>query len=143
SAGFPPSRTGVIDISIRMSCADSPAKHPGRLHRYGPVLLGASMFACTDVLVKVALMAGAGVLTMAAVRGVLGLVLLGAWLQVGPCAQPLATRARWISLGLGVLFAGNVYLLFKAIEAVEVPVAILTYFAYPLLTGLAGAASGL
>src|SRR5262249_39369332 len=39
--------------------------------------------------------------------------------------------------------AGNVFLLFKAIEAVEVPIAILTYFVYPLLTGLAAAASGL
>jgi drug/metabolite transporter (DMT)-like permease len=43
----------------------------------------------------------------------------------------------------GVLFAGNVFLLFKAFEVIEVPIAILTYFVYPLLTGLAAAASGL
>jgi drug/metabolite transporter (DMT)-like permease len=52
-------------------------------------------------------------------------------------------RERWLSLGAGILFAGNVFWLFKAIEAVEVPVAILTYFAYPLLTGLAAAATGI
>ena len=34
------------------------------------------------------------------------------------------------------------FFLFKAIEAMEVPVAILTYFSYPLLTGLAAAAFG-
>ena len=33
--------------------------------------------------------------------------------------------------------------LFKAIELIEVPIAILTYFVYPLLTGLAAAATGL
>jgi drug/metabolite transporter (DMT)-like permease len=42
-----------------------------------------------------------------------------------------------------VLFAGNVFLLFMAIEAVDVPIAILTYFVYPLLTGLAAAATQL
>ena len=45
--------------------------------------------------------------------------------------------------GFGTLFAGNVFLLFKAIETIEVPIAILTYFVYPVLTGLAAAASGL
>jgi drug/metabolite transporter (DMT)-like permease len=41
------------------------------------------------------------------------------------------------------MFAGNVYLLFVAIELMPVPIAILTYFAYPLLTGLIGAATKL
>jgi drug/metabolite transporter (DMT)-like permease len=41
------------------------------------------------------------------------------------------------------LFAGIVFGLFKAIELLEVPVAILTYFVYPLLTGIAGALLGL
>jgi probable blue pigment (indigoidine) exporter len=36
-----------------------------------------------------------------------------------------------------------VFLLFKSFEVIEVPIAILTYFVYPLLTGLAAAASGL
>ena len=57
--------------------------------------------------------------------------------------RPLPPRGRWISLGLGVLFAGNVFFLFTAIATIEVPVAILTYFVYPLLTGLAAAATGL
>ena len=109
----------------------------------GPAVLGASSFACADVSSKVVLIAGADVLTMSVVRAVLGVAMLFAWLKLVPPAAAFAPRARWISLGLGVLFAGNVFLLFKAIETVEVPIAILTYFVYPLVTGLAAAASGL
>jgi drug/metabolite transporter (DMT)-like permease len=114
-----------------------------RLAQIGPALLGASSFACADVSSKVVLIAGADVLTMSVVRAVVGLAMLFAWLRLAPPAAAFAPRARWISLGLGLLFAGNVFLLFKAIETVEVPIAILTYFVYPLLTGLAAAASGL
>jgi drug/metabolite transporter (DMT)-like permease len=105
----------------------------------GPALLGASSFACADVLSKVVLRDGAGVLTACTLRGVVGVVLLFSWLWlVEPPASP-SPHVRWISFGLGSLFAGNVFLLFKAIETVEVPIAILTYFVYPLLTGIAAA----
>jgi drug/metabolite transporter (DMT)-like permease len=110
---------------------------------FAPVIGGAISFACSDVLTKVALLEGAGVLTVASFRGVVGLALLFVWLRVTSPARPLSHRERWISLGLGVLFAGNVYLLFRSIEVVNVPIAILTYFIYPLLTGIAGAATGL
>jgi drug/metabolite transporter (DMT)-like permease len=113
-----------------------------RLAQVGPAVLGASSFACADVLVKVVLIAGAGVLTMSAVRAVVGVAMLFVWLKLAPAAA-FSRRATWISLGLGVLFAGNVFLLFMAIEAVDVPIAILTYFVYPLLTGLAAAATRL
>jgi probable blue pigment (indigoidine) exporter len=118
--------------------------HAGsRLAQIGPAVLGASSFACADVLSKVVLIDGADVLTMSAVRAVLGVAMLFAWLKLVPPPAAFTLRATWISLGLGVLFAGNVFLLFKAIETVEVPIAILTYFVYPLLTGLAAAASRL
>jgi drug/metabolite transporter (DMT)-like permease len=118
--------------------------HAGsRLAQIGPALLGASSFSCADVLSKVVLIDGADVLTMSAVRAVLGVAMLFAWLKLVPPPAAFTLRATWISLGLGVLFAGNVFLLFKAIETVEVPIAILTYFVYPLLTGLAAAASRL
>jgi probable blue pigment (indigoidine) exporter len=113
-----------------------------RLTQIGPVLLGATSFACADVLSKFTLKAGADVLTVTAVRGVIGLAVLFLWLRLNP-RPALTVRARWISLGLGILFAGNVFLLFKAFEVIEVPVAILTYFVYPLLTGLVAAATGL
>jgi drug/metabolite transporter (DMT)-like permease len=117
--------------------------HAGsRLTAIAPALLGASSFACADVLAKVALKSGADVLTISTVRGVMGLAMLTAWLAAGRVRFTLPARARWTSLGLGVLFAANVFLLFLAIERIEVPVAILTYFVYPLLTGLAAAATG-
>jgi drug/metabolite transporter (DMT)-like permease len=109
----------------------------------GPAVLGASSFACADVLSKVVLIEGADVLTMSAVRAVIGLAILLGWMLLVPWPAASGRRETWISLGLGVLFAGNVFLVFKAIETVEVPIAILTYFVYPLLTGLAAAASGL
>jgi probable blue pigment (indigoidine) exporter len=109
----------------------------------GPAVLGASSFACADVLIKVVLIDGADALTISVVRAVLGAAMLFAWLKLVPPRGAFTARATWISLGLGVLFAGNVFLIFKAIEVIEVPIAILTYFVYPLLTGLAAAASGL
>src|SRR5262245_48730345 len=86
--------------------------------------------------------AGADVLTNTLFRCFIGLPLLAVWLLVGARPKPLNARATLISLGIGVLFAGNVYWLFRAIELIEVPVAILTYFVYPLLTGFAAAATG-
>jgi drug/metabolite transporter (DMT)-like permease len=109
----------------------------------GPAVLGASSFACADVLIKVVLIDGADALTISVVRAVLGAAMLFSWLKLVPPRGAFTARATWISLGLGVLFAGNVFLIFKAVEVVEVPIAILTYFVYPLLTGLAAAATRL
>ena len=119
-----------------------PTSHSGPA-QIGPAVLGASSFSCADVLGKFVLVQGADVLTMCAVRAVLGVAFLLGWLKLAPSRGAFTPRATWISLGLGVLFAGNVFLLFKAFEVIEVPIAILTYFVYPLLTGLAAAASGL
>jgi drug/metabolite transporter (DMT)-like permease len=83
------------------------------------------------------------VLTLALIRGLAGLGILFVWLRVGAPAVPVAPRSRLIALGLGVLFAAVVYGLFKAIELTTVPIAVLTYFAYPLLTGIAGSLFGI
>ena len=96
----------------------------------------------SDVLGKIILASGCSVLTMLSFRGVVGLAFVGTWLCVGPRPRTNA-RVRWISLGLGVLFAGLIFSLYKAIEAIDVSTAVLTYFAYPLLTGLVASASGL
>jgi probable blue pigment (indigoidine) exporter len=108
-----------------------------------PVLIAATSFAFADVATKVTLHAGADVLTMALFRGIVGAPLLLAWTLVGAKPKPLTPAARRLSLFIGVLFAGNVFLLFKAIEVMEVPLAILSYFTYPLLTGLVAAAAGI
>jgi probable blue pigment (indigoidine) exporter len=50
---------------------------------------------------------------------------------------------RLISMIVGIIFAGLIFCLFKAIEIIDVPTAILSYFTYPLLTGLTAAFAGL
>lgn len=112
------------------------------LHSLGPGIIAATSFGVCDVLGKVVFAAGADVLTLALFRGVVGLGFMYVWLRVGPAPAAEAPRARWIGLGLGVLFAGIVFGIFKAIQLVAVPIAILTYFVYPLMTGIAGALFG-
>ena len=108
-----------------------------------PAVSAATAFAVVDILIRWGFEAGADSLTMVLVRGLIGVPLLYAWIRFGARPAPMSARAICISLGFGVMFAGNVYFLFVAIEAMPVPVAILTYFVYPLLTGLVGAATKL
>ncbi len=75
-------------------------------------------------------------------RSVVGLAFIATWLSVGPKPQASA-RVRWIALGLGLLFALLIFCLFKAIKANDVPTAVLTYFVYPLLTGIAASVTGI
>ena len=102
-------------------------------------MVAAASFAICNVLSKLVLAAGSDVLTLSLFRGLVGGALLFIWLKAVSLPSPLTARARLISLGLGLLFAGVVFGLFAAISIVTVPIAILTYFIYPLLTGIAGA----
>ncbi len=95
----------------------------------------------SDVLAKIIFAAGTDVLTMLSFRSVVGLAFVASWLRFG--IKPYAdARVRSISLGIGVLYTGLIFCLFKAIEAIDVPTAILSYFTYPLLTGLGAALAG-
>jgi drug/metabolite transporter (DMT)-like permease len=114
-----------------------------RLTALGPGILAATSFALSDSFSKVVLNAGSDVLTLSTFRSLFSLVVFWAWLRLRPPAVAHTPRQRWISLGIGVLFAGIVFGLFKAIELVGVSVSVLTYFIYPLLTGIAGAWMGL
>jgi hypothetical protein len=73
------------------------SKAGSRLTMIGPALLGASSFACADVLSKVALTEGGDVLTVATVRGVLGLAVIYAWLKLAApiAAARAASPPRW------------------------------------------------
>ena len=107
-----------------------------------PAVAAAIALGISDVLAKLILAAQGGVLTTLAFRSVVGLAFVTTWLYVG--RRPRAdARVRFISFGTGILFAGLIFCLFKAIEAIDVPTAVLTYFSYPLLTGLSAAAAGL
>lgn len=105
-------------------------------------MLAAVSFGFSDIFTKLALLAGMDALTLAAYRGVLGTLFVLAWLRAAPPRQAHTKRARLIALGIGLLIAANLWLLFVAIRLVAVPIAILSYFVYPLLTGIVGAAIG-
>ena len=95
----------------------------------------------SDVLAKIIFAAGTDVVTMLSFRSVVGLAFVASWLRFGP--KPAAdARVRSISLVIGVLFTGLIFCLFKAIEAIDVPTAVLSYFTYPLLTGLTASFAG-
>lgn len=101
------------------------------------------MFGVSDVSGKYVLESGSDVMTLLAFRSVVGLGLVFIWLRLGPLGAGLPPRLKWISLGLGLLLTLNLFGVFKAIELVPVSIAILTYFIYPLLTGLFGALTGI
>jgi drug/metabolite transporter (DMT)-like permease len=115
----------------------------GRLSNLAPGIIAATSFAVGDVFSKVVLVSGADVLSLSMFRSVFSVVVIFVWLRLAPPPVPHSPRQRNISLAIGVLFAGIVFALFKAIELVEVPVAILSYFVYPLLTGIIGALLGI
>jgi drug/metabolite transporter (DMT)-like permease len=116
---------------------------PSRLADLGPGIVAATSFAISDVFSKVTLLAGCDVLTLSTFRGAFSLVTLVIWLRLRPPPVTLTQRQRNISLGIGGLFAAIVFCLFKSIELLDVPVAVLTYFVYPLLTGIAGSLLGI
>ena len=113
-----------------------------RLHALWPGLAAATAFGICDTLVKLVLAAGIDVLSLALIRGVVGVAILFAYLRLGAPPVPATARARAFALALGVLFAAIVYGLFEAIDRITVPVAVLTYFIYPLLTAIGGALFG-
>jgi drug/metabolite transporter (DMT)-like permease len=112
-------------------------------HLFGPVLTTAVMFSVADVCGKAALTSGADVASLMLFRGVVGTGLMSAWLWLDRPAAALSPRETWISLGLGVLLAVGMFWLFEAIELMPVSIAVLTFFIYPLLTGLLGAMTGI
>jgi probable blue pigment (indigoidine) exporter len=115
----------------------------GLAHQLGPVLIAALMFSVSDIAGKYSLETGSDVLTLLSFRSVIGIGLLFAWIRLGSAPTALPPRLKWISIGLGLLLTVNLFWVFKAIELVPVSIAILTYFIYPLLTGLAGAVTGI
>jgi drug/metabolite transporter (DMT)-like permease len=108
-----------------------------------PGVIAATTFAFSDVFGKIVFKAGGDVLTLVGFRGALGMVFLAVWLRTGAPLVPFKPRERLIALGVGLLFAATVFSLFKAIDLMDVPTAILAYFVYPLITGIGAAMSGL
>jgi drug/metabolite transporter (DMT)-like permease len=114
----------------------------GRLHAVLPGITAAVSFGVCDTIAKLIFADGVDPLTLALIRGVAGLGFMYLYLRIGSPPKPATPRARAFALGLGVLFAAIVFGLFQAIALITVPLAVLTYFTYPLLTGLGGAVFG-
>jgi probable blue pigment (indigoidine) exporter len=112
------------------------------MHRLAPGIAAGTALGISDVLAKFVLGSGVDVVSMLSFRSLVGLAFVATWFRFGD--RPAATAGvRIVSLIIGVIFAGLIFCLFKAIETIDVPTAVLSYFTYPLLTGIAAALFGL
>jgi len=126
-----------------MSTATAIAAAEPRLADYAPGIGAALSFSIADVLSKVVFASGMDVLSLITLRGILAAGFFWFWLRAAPPRVPHSARARLISIGLGVLYAANIFGLLFAIQVLPLSIAILAYFVYPLVTGIAAAALGL
>jgi probable blue pigment (indigoidine) exporter len=108
-----------------------------------PGIASALSYSAADVFGKVVFNDGMDVLSFVTTRGVLAVVFFWAWLRVSPPVRRHTTRERLVSIGIGVTFTASIFSLLLAIQFLPLSIAILTYFIYPLLTGLAGAVTGI
>ena len=126
-----------------MSGTSSIAVVERRLASLAPGITAALSFSAADVFGKVVFNDGMDVLSFVTTRGVLTVIFFWVWLRVAPPARRHSRRERLVSIGVGIMFAGNIFGLLLAIQLLPLSIAILTYFIYPLLTGLAGAVTGI
>jgi drug/metabolite transporter (DMT)-like permease len=107
-----------------------------------PGVVAALSFSSVDILIKLVFASGMDVMTMVSLRGVLVVAFMFVWLRMQPPPVWHTQRQRLIALVIGVLFAGTMYGLMMAISLLPVSIAILAYFVYPPLTGIAGGITG-
>ncbi|HXW49622.1 MAG TPA: DMT family transporter [Xanthobacteraceae bacterium] len=113
-----------------------------RLHRLAPGVAAGAALGISDVLAKIVLATGIDVVSMLSFRSLAGLAFVATWFRFG--GKPAVTSGvRIVSVAIGIIFAGLIFCLFKAIDKVDVPTAVLSYFTYPLLTGIAASLAGL
>jgi drug/metabolite transporter (DMT)-like permease len=113
-----------------------------RMHRLAPGIAAGTSLGISDVLAKIVLLGGVDVVSMLSFRSLVGLAFVATWFRFGRHAAA-NTQVRVISMVVGIIFAGLIFCLFKAIATIDVPTAVLSYFTYPLLTGLTAALAGL
>lgn len=85
---------------------------------------------------------GSNAITVVTIRCTFAALAIGLALRASR-ALPTPPRERRLLLALGVLFALNVFTFYKAIELLRVPLAILIFYVYPLLSGAFSAMAGL
>jgi drug/metabolite transporter (DMT)-like permease len=118
------------------------ARAPG-LSGLWPGVTAALSFSGVDIMIKLVYASGMDVMTLVTARGFLGAAFMWGWLRLSPPVRRHTARQRLIAVIIGVIFAGTMFGLLKAISLLPVSIAILAYFVYPLLTGLGGAVTGI
>ena len=114
-----------------------------RLGELWPGITAALSFSGVDIMIKLVYASGMDVMTLVTARGFLGAAFMWGWLRLSPPVRRHTARQRLIAIGVGIVFAGTMYGLLKAISLLPVSIAILAYFVYPLLTGIGGAVTGI
>jgi drug/metabolite transporter (DMT)-like permease len=115
----------------------------GALAAAAPGLVAALAFASVSVFGKASFIHGADIATFLVTRGVIGSAIIWLWLKGTPRTREFTRAEKAVALALGLLFAANVYTLFRAIAIIPVGIVELTYFLYPMVTGIVGALTGL
>jgi drug/metabolite transporter (DMT)-like permease len=91
-----------------------------RMHRLAPGIAAGTLLGISDVLAKIVLAGGVDVVSMLSFRSLVGLAFVATWFRFG--RRPTANvQVRVISMIVGIIFAGLIFCLFKAIERIDVP----------------------
>jgi drug/metabolite transporter (DMT)-like permease len=107
------------------------------------VLICAFTYAFAVVCARVAFEDGSNASTVVTLRCAFAMVAIGVAIRFGNAPDRSTPRDRRLILTLGLLFAANVYSFYKAVELLRVPLAILIFYVYPLMTGVFSALAGL
>ena len=110
---------------------------------YAPVLICAFTYAFAVVCARIAFEDGSNASTVVTLRCTFAMLAIGIAIRFRSACDTVTSRDRRLILGLGLLFALNVYAFYQAIELLRVPLAILIFYVYPLLTGISSVLAGL
>jgi len=100
------------------------------------------LFAINSTLARVTYDAGSNALTLNTVRIGAAAVALYVVLRLIGVPVRLPSRERMIAFAFGVMLGAYSFFLYRAIEEMPVALCIITFYLYPLLTGIASAALG-
>ena len=119
------------------------APHGARLWIGSLVALGSAVtFALNMVLARLAYDAGANIHALNLSRAFIFLIAIVLWLRLAGRPLRLPRRTLMMSLGLGVLLCGEMYLLLGAILFIPVSLTVLIMCTYPLLLAALAWATG-
>ena len=108
----------------------------------GLLVLSAVSFAANSTSAVVSYQGGATPISVITGRMLFTIVVLYLLVRLTGGTIRLAGRDRAVSLALGLVLAVQSYTLFKAIEYVPVALGVLTFYLYPLFTGIAAHVMG-